>query len=547
MSRGRFLLFIISTLMLLMVACSPQADTVEVTRVVTETVVEEGETVEVTRIVAEEVEVTRAVETIVTPTPGPQNITVIQGVDPTSLDPQVGESGPKANVLIHMFDYLTRITDDMEVAPQAAESWEVLDDGLTWRIKIREGITFWNGEPLDAEAVKYTMDRTMDEELQGQGLNDPFPGRVDLDRVEIVDDYTVDVITNSPQPLMGLWLSFLSILEPDHYQSISFNDASINPMGSGAYRFVEWVKDDHITLERNPDWWAGTAPYDGLLFRSVPEASVRLNELETGAADLVTDLKPEDISRVATMDNARIASVESGRRVHIGINVQREYLQDPRVGQAFNYAINWEEINEALFAGLGNRLVSVTSGWVPEDLSPYPHDPEQAVALLEEANFPFDRTLTLHTPNGRYLKDVEIAQAVATQLGEIGVQVEVVPLDWTVMLPMALNQEMEDLWLLGYGSRLNGLEDLQPLTPESAFNPGAWNNETFNELYEEASALLDPAEQRPPVQEAIRVAYENPPWIFIYRQVAIYGVSSQLDDWQPRPDERIRLDGFSLP
>lgn len=539
--------FVLLSLALFLVACMSQPEIVEVTRIVTETTVVEGEAVEVTRVVIDEVEVevTRQVPADVPPTAEPLSITIIQGVDPVSLDPQVGESGPKQNVLIHIFDFLTSINDDMEVVPQAAESWTVQEDGLTWRIVIREGINFWNGEPLDANAVKYTMDRTMDAALREQGLTDPFAQRVDLAEVIVVDDYTVDVVTNSPQPLMGLWLSFLAILEPTHYESISFGDASINPMGSGAYTLAEWIKDDHVTLERNPDWWAGTAPIQTLILRSVPEASVRLSELETGGADLVTDLKPEDISRVALMDHARIASVESSRRIHIGINVQREYLQDPRVAQALNYAINWEEINVALFGGLANRLVSVTAGWVPEDLEPYPYDPELAVSLLEEAGFPFERQLILNTPVGRYLKDVEIAQAVAAQLGDIGVQVEVIPLDFSVMLPLAQSRGLEDLWLLGYGSRLNGLEDLQPLTSESSLNPGAWSNAEFEALYAEASSLLTPEEQLPVVQEAIRVAYENPPWIFINRQIAIYGVSNTLSDWQPRPDERIRLDGFN--
>jgi peptide/nickel transport system substrate-binding protein len=457
----------------------------------------------------------------------------------------VGEAGPKANVLIHMFDTLTAIDDDMQVVPQAAESWEVSDDSLTWTFKLRDDITFWNGAPLDANAVKYTIDRTTNEELRAMGLNDPFPGRVDLNRAEVVDDYTINIVTNSPQPLMTMWLAFLNIMEPGHYESISFEEASINPMGSGAFKFVEWVKDDHILMERNPDWWGGTTEIESITYRPVPEASVRLSELETGAADLVSDLKPEDISRVAGLPNARIAVVQGGRRIHIGINVGKEYFQDVRVRQALNYAINWDEINQALLAGMApDRLVSGTSGWVPEDLEPYPYDPEMAMQLLEEAGFPMDQELILNTPNGRYLKDVEISQAVAAQLGQIGLQVEVVPLDWSVMLPMAQNQEMNDLWLLGYGSRLNGLQDLGILTPDSVFNPGGYSNEEVNALYAEANTYVLPEDQMPLVHEANRIVKEDAPWIFLYRQIAIYGTSAELKDWVPRPDERIRLDHY---
>jgi peptide/nickel transport system substrate-binding protein len=556
MKRFKWLMILSLSLALLFVACSSEPETVEVTRivtemtevtrVVTETVVEEGEEVEVTRVIVEqvEVEVTRPAEESPPPAAEPIDITIIQGVDPASLDPQVGEAGPKANVLIHIFDYLTAIDDNMGVVLQAAESMEVMEDGLTWRFTLRDDINFWNGEPLDANAVKFTIDRITNEELRAEGLNDAFASRVDLDEVVVVDDYTVDIITKSPQPLMGMWLSFLAILEPTHYADLSLADASINPMGSGAFRFVEWVKDDHILLERNPDWWDGRTEIDTITFRPVPEASVRLSELETGSADLVTDLKPEDISRVALLPDARIAFVEGGRRIHIGFNVQRDYFKDPKVRQAFNYAIDWDEISTALFAGLGSRSVSASAGWVPDDLEAFPYDPDLAVQMLEEAGYPFDQPLTLNTPNGRYLKDVEISQAVAAQLGRIGIQVEVVPLEWTVMLPLAQSQGLEDLWLLGYGSRLNGLQDMSILSEGEAFNPGGYQNFRIEELLAEANSYLLPEEQMIPIAEAQRVAQEDPPWIFLYRQLAFYGTSDRLGNWVARPDERIRLDHY---
>jgi peptide/nickel transport system substrate-binding protein len=533
----------------LVAACAPTPQVVEkevekvVTQVVQE-VVKETVIVEGTPQTVEK-EVTRVME--VTPTPEPIVITILQGVDPVSMDPQVGESGPKINVLIHMFDTLTAINDDMEIVPQAAESWEVSEDNLTWRIKLRHDIHFWNGAPLDANAVKYTIDRTMNEELRAQGLNDAFPSRVKLVGAEVVDDYTVDIITETPQPLMPMWLTYLLILEPSHYESISFDEASINPMGSGAFKFVEWVKDDHVTLERNPDWWGGQPQISKLIFRPVPEAAVRLSELETGAADLVVDLKPEDMARVATMPNARIASVQGGRRIHIGFNTHLDYFKDTRVRQAFNYAVNWDEINQALLGGLApDRLVTVSAGWVPEDLKPYPYDPEKAKALLAEAGFPMDKQLIINTPNGRYLKDVEIAQAVAAQLGQIGLQVEVVPLEWSVMNEMIQNKDMKDMWLLGLGSRLNGLQDITSALPDDLFNPGGWDNPAFVAAYEKASSYMDVEEQKPPAQEAMRIAYDDPPWIYLYRQIAIYGTSSRLSNWQPRPDERIRLDTYEF-
>jgi peptide/nickel transport system substrate-binding protein len=475
------------------------------------------------------------------------NVVVAQGVDPASLDPQVGESGPKINVLIHMLDTVFAINDDMEVVPQVAESWEVLNDNLTWRIKLREDVTFWNGEPLDAEAVKYTIDRTVNEDLIAQGLNDPFPSRVKLVSAEVVDDYTIDINTETPQPLMPLRLTYLFILEPTHYESISFEDASINPMGSGAYKFVEWVKDDHVTMVRNPDWWGGEAEIGKLTFRAISESAVRFSELETGGAHLITDVKPEDLDRVESMPHAHVSWINGGRRIFIGFNMDKEYFQEPEVRQAFNYAVDWSEISEGLFAGMGGeRLTSVAAGWLPEDLEPYPYDPEKAQSMLDEAGFPMDQKLTLNTPNGRYLKDVEIGQAVAGQLGEIGIEVEVVPLEWSVMLDNIHNRTMEDLFLLGLGSRFIGLQDLDSLRPDGTFNAGGWVNEDYLAAREKANSYMAVEEQKPHVQDAIRAAYQDPPWIFLYNQLSMYGVDDMLAGWQARPDERIRLDHLEL-
>lgn len=543
-------------LSLILAACGGTPEVVEkevikevekvVTQVVKETV-KETVIVEGTPEVVEKV-VEKVVEVEVTPEPEPREITFIQGVDPASLDSQVGEAGPKANVLIHMFDTLTFINDDMQTELQVAESYEVSDDNLTWRFKLREDVKFWNGAPLDAHAVKYTIDRASNEDLRAQGLNDPFPNRVKLVGAEVVDDYTIAIITETPQPLMPMWLHYLLILEPGHYESISFEDASINPMGSGAFKFVEWVRDDHVTLERNPDWWGGTPQISKLTFRPVPEASVRLSELETGSADLVVDLKPEDMGRVAAMPNARMAPVQGGRRIHIGFNTTLDHLNDVRVRQAINYAVNWDEINQALLGGLApDRLVTVASGWIPDDLEAYPYDPEKAKALLEEAGFPMDQKMVINTPNGRYLKDVEIGQAVAAQLGQIGLDVEVIPLEWSVMNQKIQNREMEDMWLLGLGSRLNGLQDISSVLPTSLFNPTGWDSPEFVAAYEEASSHMDVEQQRPLAQEAMRIAYEGAPWLYLYRQIALYGTSSRLKDWQPRPDERIRLDTYEFP
>src|SRR5262249_41469542 len=154
---------------------------------------------------------------------------------------------------------------------------------------------------------------------------------------------------------------------------------------------------------------------------------------------------------------------------------------------------------------LGKRLIGVTAGWLPDDLKPYPYDAEKAKALLSEASFPMDQPLILDTPVARYLKDKDIAQVIAAQLGRLGLKVQVQPFEWSVFSEKTAKKTIDDLYLVGYGSRLNGLQDLESQATDSLFNPGSWSNAEYDQLFKEATSLLTPEQQRPIVQKAIRV------------------------------------------
>lgn len=519
-----------------------------VTQVVVETVVVEGTPQVVEKVVTSVVEV----EKVVTATPEPAEpqrpVVIVQGIDPPSLDPQFNESGAASNIYAHMFDGLIGYDRDMNIVPEAAESYELLDDGVTWQFKIRQGIEFWNGEPLDAHAVKFTLDRMGDETLREQGLNDPYYGRVGFDHADVVDDYTINIVLKEPSVLFPVYTTFVRILAPGYYEEHPPEETAIMPMGSGPWMFEEWVKDDHITLVANPNYWLGKPEIETLIFRPVPESSVRTAMLETGEADIVDNLAPDDVGRIEAQDNLRTSIAVGGRRVHIEIPTENPIFQDRRVRQAMNYAVDFDTINETILGGLayGRMAVPVNGDhWINSDIDPYPYDPDKAIALLEEAGWDPATEVIIYSPTGRYVKDKELGQIVAAYLQDVGINATHETLEWSVYSEKGRNSEWDMPWMIGWGSRFFGPDDLSIFFPGSGFQGSQWLENTERgpeavELYQQMLGSTDEEELQQLVWEIQDIFVEEAPWIFLWKQVALFGVNKRID-WEGSGNTRIDL------
>jgi peptide/nickel transport system substrate-binding protein len=474
-------------------------------------------------------------------------VVIVQGVDVPTLDPQFSESGHFGNIQHSMFDFLISYNKNMEIVPDAAESFQLLPDRRTWQFKIRRGIRFWNGEPLDAKAVKFTFDRIANPALRRQGLNDPYIQRVDLQRVDIVDDYTVNFVLQKPTILFLVYTTFNPILAPGYYGRASIQETAIKPMGSGPWMFKEWKKDDHLTVVANPNYWRGRPSIDTIIWGAVPETSTRLALLQTGAADVVADLAPEDVPRVDADPNLRVCKATGARRVHIALPTQNPIFKDRRVRQAFNLAVDFDAINKALLNNLASgRMAVPVNGdiWVDKAIQPYRYDADRARALLREASWNPNTPVTIFSPVGRYMKDKELAQAVAGFLQRVGVRAEAQTLEWSVFSDRARRSQFTMPYLIGYGSRFYGPDDLAVLM-EPGFQGWEWIENTergpeARRIYEELVGTFDVAKQRDLVHRASRIFVEEAPWIFLWKQASVFGVSKRLQ-WHCFSDYRIYL------
>lgn len=482
---------------------------------------------------------------------GEKIITIAIPNDANTLDPIKSSDMMEDSMFRHLFSALTTQNTDMEVIPDAAESWELTgDDNCTWRFKLRQGIKFHDGSDLTAEDVKFSYDRSMSDEAMGNTVY--AVGCMDIKSVEIVDDYTIDIITNGPNPIVPVFAAQIPITPKEYYESNDADFLALNPLGSGCYKLESWTKGDTVVMVKNPDYFGEEPEADKIIWRAIPEATTRLEELVTGGVDIAAQLTPDMVADV-TGDN-RVETMATGRRMYVGFtSYGNEALLDKRVRQAMNYAVDFDAINEGLLAGVGERMkTSVNAPWKNENIEGYTYDPEKALALMKEAGWEdtdgdgiLDKDgekleLRIISPNGKFVRDAEITQAVAADLNEIGVGTTVELYEWSVYNSMLFDYAVDDLWFKGNGSTFDGAGDISVLLDGDAINHGHYYNQDFEDTWKELSITFDDAERKVIFDKLQEILYDDPPYIFLYNQVEIDGVSNGLV-WEPSKDERIRL------
>jgi peptide/nickel transport system substrate-binding protein len=464
-------------------------------------------------------------------------ILVLTADEVTTLEPyRLVNVHPEGSVASHLWDTLTLLNDDLQIEPHLADSWRLINN-FTWEFTLRQGITFHNGEPLDAQAVYFSIERAR----SMLGSLETFAQDVGLESVQIVNDHVLQIITHQPVSNLPYYLAFLEILPPIYYSETDPDQLAIAPVGSGPYQVDQWTRGNALILDAVPTYWKGAPAWPRLIFQTVPQAQDRLAAVYNGEAALVTDLPPMQIAQWNS-PNSRLEAIESTQRMFIGIRVgEGGPLADKRVRQALNYGVNVEYILDNWLAGYGERYGSwVNSPSNNLSLAAWPYDPALARELLVEAGYPEGFTTTLYTPADVYYQDVTIAQAIAQQLGEIEITIEVKTINWDAYVRKLLSDTPPSLFLLGLNSRGDGLEDVRNLSSAFVFNPTGWQNELFETTLERAAKTFNENTRAKLINDAQAIAYDEAPWIWLWRQYDFYGITQSLD-WTPRRDGLICL------
>jgi len=484
-------------------------------------------------------------------------VVVAQGVDPTTLDPHDHEETPAYNVLLNVYDTLLNRDEKIKIIPWLATSYKLINP-TAWEFKLRQGVKFHNGEEFDAEAAKFSLER-----VANPALNLRMTALRIIDRVEVKDRYTIHIITKKPYPILDAQLALRGAMVPPKY--FKEHDKAFlarNPVGTGAFKFVKWVKDDQIELEANEQWWHGAPKIKTLIFRPIPEEATRMSALQTGEVDIATNVPPHLVKEIKNHPKVTVSSAPSVRTIFVPIyNVQCELIQGSwdctkpvqspvahrKVRQAINYAVDVDAIIKNVLEGQGIRtatpLTSKHFGYDPK-LKPFPHDLARAKKLLAEAGYPNGIDLVLHSPNGRYPKDKEVSEAIAGQLTRAGIRTQVKIYEWTTyMNNIAYRHGGAPMWLIGWGNTTWDADGtFVPMFRTGQLLANYWNPD-FNALLDDAQTSMDPKKRQEFYAKASRFFIEDAPAIPLYQQIDNYGVSRRLQ-WTARSDERI--EGYNI-
>jgi peptide/nickel transport system substrate-binding protein len=471
-------------------------------------------------------------------------IVVSQAADADTLHPILISSTQSEAISRLIHEGLTA-TDPFsrQPIPQLAVSWSNPDD-LTWELKLRQGVRFHNGEPFTAQDVAYTFQAaTSDPKSRLSVPKSQIAG------VEVVDDYTVRLRTKTVLPAFLDNMANVRIVPASVGRAQGTDALNQSPIGTGPYRFREWVKDDHLTLERFADYWGEPPAIREIAFKPIPDAATRVAALETGQSDLVTALPPLDAQRLAGSRDLAIKRVPSMRTIYIGMNTGTGKaeavdapLRDLRVRRAVQHAIDYDAIIRDILKGEGKRvagtLVPENAGFDP-NLKGIEYDPERAKQLLAEAGYPDGITVDFDVPHGRYLLDREVGEAVAGQLAQVGIRTNLLVQEWGAYYDKYLGLRAKGLFLLGVGKEFE--PDRHLITYYHSAGRGFYFRDADVDAAIDRLATLDVAARLQAIADAQRVILEKAHWAYLYQQLDIYGVRNRLR-FEPSADEFPWLD-----
>ena len=384
-----------------------------------------------------------------------KELVIVRPSDAISLDSFEETTAPGAWVYGNVIEPLIALGRDGGLEPRLATSWEFIEPNRL-RFNLREGVTFHDGTPFNAEAVKFTWDRALFGDPVGRwkGLAGP------ISAVEVVDDLTVDIVTEQPYGplLLTSTMIYTGVVSPTAVETFG-EDYGRNPVGTGPFKFVEWRTNERIVLEANEDYWRGRPQLDRVVFRVVPEDGARILALRSGEAQMVLNPPPADVAALQGDPDFKVSVADSVQVYYLGFNLDKPPVDDVRVRRAVQHAIDVDLLVESVLEGGATVATSVISpgvlGYADMNLRErYPYDPEQAVALLEDAGYSMNAdgvmekdgeplVLRVLPANGRYLKDREVAEVVQEFLRQVGIVAELDIFDWGTTFPLSQEDPLD--------------------------------------------------------------------------------------------------------
>ncbi|WP_246248915.1 ABC transporter substrate-binding protein [Chelativorans alearense] len=482
----------------------------------------------------------------------PPNVLIVgQIAEPKSLDPHAVTAVNDFRILMNVYDGLVRYSDGtLEVEPALATSWEISEDGLTYTFKLREGVTFHDGSPFNAEAVKFNFGRFLKEDHPYHDTG-PFPLAFFFSAVEEVtaeDEHTVVFTLNEPYApfLSNLAYPMGLIVSPAAVEEHG-KDFGRNPSGTGPFKFAEWESNSRVVVERNADYWDGAPPLEAIVFRPITDANTRVAEMLSGGLDLMVEVPPDNVAQFAD-DPAFAVSEQAGPHVwFLILNMKEEPFKEKAARQAVNHAINKQALVENVLQGTAEIAAGPTPpafAWAyNEALEPYPYDPEKAKQLLEEAGYDGEEVVFYVTEGGSGMLDpVAMGTAIQADLAAVGMNVKIETYEWNTFLGevnpgLEGKADMAEMaWMTNDPDTLPYLTLRTDAFPDKGgFNSGYYSNPEVDTILQQARQATEPEERAALYQQMQEIVHEDAPWAFIanWKQNAVAKAEVQNFKLQP--------------
>jgi len=471
----------------------------------------------------------------------------VESNEPSSLYPPVG-TGPFGTAEYALYDTLVNHNDKMEPIPGLAESWQVADDKVTWTFKLRKGVKFHDGTDFDATAVKTTIEAILDPK-NNAGRRSVYTV---IKSVDVVDPLTVKMTTDGPFPDLAFLLIDRSamIISPTAFKKQGPADFGLHPVGSGPFKFVEWVPNDHITLEANPDYWQGKPNVSKITYRVVPEASARTAMLRSGEADIAKDISPNDLDTLRKDTNLTVVQKDSLSQVTSEMRQTKPPFSDKRVRQAMNYALDRKVIVNDIMKGAGR--VADSPGppgvWGSVGLPPYDYNPDKAKQLLTEAGYPNGLDGNLFYVSGRWGGDDQVTQAMQAYWAAVGIRIKLQKVDnagldemlsrdpdtmagWTTM------QIRTSTYLDYHLYRLFNTE----ATHIKGFQRSGYSNPQVDELLAKGRGTFDLDQRKQYYEQAQKLIWDDAAFVWVFVQQNLGASKKSVTGWEYLPTGDIRL------
>jgi peptide/nickel transport system substrate-binding protein len=467
-----------------------------------------------------------------------RDLVIGQGTDVSLLDPHYSTSASDINVFFNLYDNLVLRDEHLNLTPGLATAWKLVDD-KTWQFTLREGVVFHNGDRFTADDVKFSLERAIAENPR----TSVFAALNIIERVDILDPSTVNIVTKQPDPLLPTRLSYYGgmMMPKQYFEQVGMEGFRKDPIGTGALKFVEWKKNERLVFEANKRYWRAPLPYAKVTYKPYPETAARIAALIAGEVDLITAVPPDQVEVIERSGSAKVEGALYAGFFAYYMNVKNPPLDNKLVRQALHYALDRQAIVKKLWRGRGvvpnDAYPNVDKVGYDKSKPAFEFDPKKAKDLLAQAGYKGEEVV-IESAVGYLANDKQLTETVGAMFQEVGIKAKVQLIEYSVRAQKMRQKTIDGLLLGDPTSTL--------LDPDGMFwrlmQPGGlidyWRNAEWDRLMGEARFLQDPKKRDAHYREAAKIFLDEVPVLIVLQPEKTFALKKDLN-WKARSDELV--------